>query len=103
VAQQAKVWQVLGASSGRGFPGRSCIYFEMSRKKKKFNITVDTRWHLQELNTGFKFSEKALQSVVNERQYSIKPGESEFRLYPSGDPYIQPLDDIIFDKSDNLP
>jgi hypothetical protein len=62
-----------------------------------FHITIYTRKHLEDLIDGFKFSDKALGSVVNQKKYSSKPGESEFKLYPSGDPFIQPLDDITFD------
>ena len=61
----------------------------------EFSITIYTRKHLEDLIDGFKFSEKALKSVVNQKKYSSLPGESEFKLYPSGDPFIQPLDDII--------
>ena len=60
-----------------------------------FHITIYTRKHLEDLIEGFKFSEKALDSVVNQRKYNSKPGENEFKLYPSGDPFIQPLDDIF--------
>lgn len=62
-----------------------------------FHITIYTRKHLEDLIKGFKFSDKALKSVLNEKKYSSLPGESEFKLYPSGDPFIQPLDDITFD------
>ncbi len=63
-----------------------------------FSITADTRKHLEDLISGYAFSEKALKSVVNQKKYSSKPGESEFKLYPSGDPFIQPLDDIGFNE-----
>lgn len=62
------------------------------------SITADTRKHLEDLIPGFTFSENALKSIVNQKKYSSKPGESEFKLYPSGDPFIQPLDDIGFDE-----
>jgi hypothetical protein len=62
-----------------------------------FHITVYTRKYLEDLIVGFSFSEKALKSVVNQKKYSSQDGESEFKLYPSGDPFIQPLDDIGFD------
>lgn len=64
---------------------------------EEFCITINTRRHLEDLIDGFKFSEKALKSVLNQKKYSSQPGESEFKLYPSGDPFIQPLDDITFD------
>ena len=65
--------------------------------KKKFNITIDAFRHLQEIKPDFVFSEEALKSVVNQKKYSMKPGESEFKLFPSRDPFIQPLDDTGLD------
>ncbi len=65
-----------------------------------FRITISTCHHLEKLIDGYKFSDKARKSIINQKKYSSQPGESEFKLYPTGDPFIQPLDDIGFeDKS----
>lgn len=65
--------------------------------REDFSITINTCKHLEDLISGFKFSDKARKAIINQKKYSSRPGESEFKLYPSGDPFIQPLDDIGLD------
>ena len=71
---------------------------ECLNKNADFHVTINTCNHLEKLIDGFTFSEQARKSIVNQKKYSSQPGESEFRLYPSGDPFIQPLDDINLDE-----
>ena len=59
-----------------------------------FRITINTCKHLENLIDGFRFSDKARTSIINQKKYSSLPGASEFKLYPTSDPFIQPLDDI---------
>ena len=65
-------------------------------QREGFRITINTLKHLEGLQPDFQFSKKAKNAIINQKKYSCEPGEAEFRLYPSGDPFIQPLDDIGF-------
>lgn len=76
---------------------------EVLEDHPNFSITKDTLIHLQDLDPDFKFTDKAMDSVMNQRKYNSKPGQSEFKMYPTGDPFIQPLDDISFDQEPENP
>lgn len=71
---------------------------ECLETKEGFRITISTCKHLENLIDGYRFRDKARSSVINMKKYSSRPGETEFKLYPTGDPFIQPLDDIGYDS-----
>ena len=64
-------------------------------EKEGFRMTINTCKHLEDLQDGFTFSINARKAIINQKKYSCRPGEAEFRLFASGDPFIQPLDDFF--------
>ena len=47
-----------------------------------FHITINTRRHLEDLIKDFKFSDKALRSVVNQKNTVANPGSQNSNSTP---------------------